>query len=333
MVERLFELVVIIKWAVSRTEACVCDSTALLPQLAGQFGLAHDKLVLIALKRFLSRILSTGEHLNWAKDSLKRVQFCALVREAGRAVDGFLESVLQIVEPTLETGRDYATRFDSLELLFHLAPCLPDPGPLSQKYLDLCLAGMKWRAGRTNESIRRTACLCLSKALAEHKLLHQCLLDSSKTLLASLKGCVEDDRSPQLRVCALQLLKLYFSVLKDQVSTEAIFDLYPLVLSRLDDPEDEVRVFAVDVFARIAVCKSFSFSESTVKYILARFLLHMDDANRVLRERISMLLRLLAREKGWAQVSVQARKSLDKRGTQIQHLHLFEELASIESSN
>lgn len=279
----------------------------MIGRFAGQLDLSKEQITIIALRRFLAVILSTKEFDNWEEFSLKRIQFCALITEAASAAQEFTEQILQVCESTLQVTRDYRTRYDSLEMLFHLVSSISSVGSYSQRLMDLCLLGMKWRPGRANEAIRRASCLTLSKALVQEVLGKDVLLTSSEGLLPVLKGCIEEDRSVQLRVCSLQLLKIYFAKLQNDVDTKTIFELYPLVLSRLDDSDDEVRIFAVDVFAQISACEQFKFSGNTESYIAEQLLLHMDDPNPILRERIFCLLKFLLLEKSYEQVRKLAR--------------------------
>lgn len=318
LIEQFFELVLILKWSASDVQNCSTQIQTLIGRLARQVGLSKEQVIIIALRRFLAVIISTKEFENWEEFSLKRIQFCALITEAASAAQEFTEQVLEVCECTLQVTRDYRTRYDSLEMLFHFVSTISTMEPFSQRLVDLCLLGMKWRPGRANEAIRRAACLTLSKALVQEIVGKDALLHSTEKLLPVLKGCVEEDRSVQLRVCSLQLLKIYFAKLQDDVDSKVIFELYPLVLSRLDDSDDEVRIFAVDVFAQISACKHFKFSENTGTYISEQLLLHMDDPNPILRERIFCLLKFLLLEKSYEQV-----RKLAKEKTEVSN---FKEL-------
>ena len=304
-------MVVIIKWSAIDVSNCVSQTQLLINQFSVQINRKRDDVTAIALRRFLAIIISTEEFKNWEEFSLKRIQFCALINESESSCEEFIEEIFQICESTLEVARDYHTRYDSLEMIYHMIPFISPLDLRSQRFINLILLGMKWRPGRANEAIRRAACLCLSKALLEEKLTKESLLGSSESLLSLLKGCIEDDRSIQLRICSLQLLKIYFAQLQSVVQIEKIFELYPLVLARLDDSDDEVRIFAVDVFAQISACKEFKFSESTGKYIAEQLFLHMDDVNQILRERIYCLLKFLLLEKGYDNVKELAQKNLE----------------------
>ena len=301
-----------LKWVIRESSHCDPEVPLLISHIANILSLSECEVTTTALKRFIAGLLVTKQYQNWNEHSLRRVQFKYLVLEAGQHCSQFAESILEITLSLIQLGNDYTTRFDALETLFHLVREVKNFAQFSQMLIDICVKGMTWKVGKATESIRRAGALTLSQALTSQSVSIESVLDNLTTLMPVVKGCVEEEWSLQLRIVALNLLKILFAELKEKICQETLFKTYPLLLSRLDDSEDSIRIISVDVLGQLIACPAFEFSNSTHEYIVKVLFLHMDDHNQQLRERVFWLLSFLKESKCPEVVTTFAQENLTK---------------------
>jgi hypothetical protein len=232
------------------------------------------------------------EYKQWDEFSLKRAQFTVLILESAKYCQSFLEPILEILNELTDLMKDYKTRYNGYEVLYNLVNHLNDFGVCSPVVIEICLQGISWKVGKPTEAIRRIACLSFTQAIINENISKDALMSQSKKVCSLFKGCIEDEWSVNLRQSGLNFIKILASEIKNELTQEFLYEIYPIVLSRLDDSNDDIRILAVDALGVVINCSNFRFSKSTMEYIISILFLHMDDPNESLRNRIFWLLKL-----------------------------------------
>ncbi len=97
------------------------------------------------------------------------------------------------------------------------------------------------------------------------------------------------DISPRLMAC--YSLKVLFERLIGAFSEQAIHDLYPKLLKRLDDSQDEVRLAICETLVAFYHCGPNSYYSTTlVEYSLDQLFLHLDDTDSRIQDAVSQVI-------------------------------------------
>lgn len=123
------------------------------------------------------------------------------------------------------------------------------------------------------------------------------LLKHLKELISVIKGCLTDDFAPDLRLLSCVLLERILFIIKDGATDEDIHDLYPVMIERLDDSQDDIRIQVSKALKLFISCKLY-FSPSTFEYIVKAVLIHLDDENEQIQLAIFDLLKEMAHHNG-----------------------------------
>jgi dynein assembly factor 5, axonemal len=147
-----------------------------------------------------------------------------------------------------------------------------------------------WHAGRTAESVRTMAMAAL------YALVQGAPEDESRKVVESLMvplGSLIDDQSIATRSYALRIVYYVGPLKYEQLKT-----LAPAMLSRLDDPGNEVREKAAKCLGRLELAKddedSEEFWEALLKQVIATMLIHVESPEINLREGLIESLRKLS---------------------------------------
>lgn len=114
---------------------------------------------------------------------------------------------------------------------------------------------MVWRAGKPSIKIRKAAILVFSKALNRGILESDALHKLYPEILPPLKTCMDDDWAPDLRLSATHFMTLLITALKDHLDQIELSQLYPVLLSRLEDAQDGIRIEITEAIKRFFGCK------------------------------------------------------------------------------
>jgi hypothetical protein len=75
------------------------------------------------------------------------------------------------------------------------------------------------------------------------------------------------------------LLERYLLATSERIGDDELKELYPMLLERLDDSQDPIRLkitAAINVFFS---CRYIKLSESTFDYVISAIFVHFDDNN------------------------------------------------------
>ena len=118
------------------------------------------------------------------------------------------------------------------------------------------IQSMVWRSGKPNTNIRKTAIFIFSKIISGGMIdpgtLHKLFPD----ILAPLKNCLDDDWDADLRQSATRFIKLVIEKLRDELDQIELSGLYQVLLTRLDDARDQIRIDTTNALKAFFSCKN-----------------------------------------------------------------------------
>lgn len=134
---------------------------------------------------------------------------------------------------------------------------------------------------------------------------------------------MDDDWNPDLRFSAMKMMGLVVDYLREHLSDFQISKLYPMILERLDDAQDPIRIQTCEVIKRLFLCtnvrKAFSLlirklgmGEGTIQYIVKTCFIHLDDRKEEIQQAIFGFL-MFASQSHKHIVVEEARKALPKQ--------------------
>lgn len=127
-----------------------------------------------------------------------------------------------------------------------------------------------------------------------------------------VKSCLEEDWGPDLRFAACSLIEKIILVLNAELEGEELRQIYPVLLERLDDAQDQIRIEITKSIIAFFTCKNvknkkffkiyafffqMGFSESILEYIVKGVFVHLDDQNEDIQMSIYNVLRFMAKLK------------------------------------
>lgn len=113
-----------------------------------------------------------------------------------------------------------------------------------------------------------------------------CLFQTGPQILPVLKSCLDDDDATTRNLVCLALQYL-FMALPNSLSDQAVNELYPEILKRLDDSNDLVRRSGCATFIGLLGCaQKDSFKGTPIDYSLDCLFVHLDDPEREIQEAV-----------------------------------------------
>jgi hypothetical protein len=77
-----------------------------------------------------------------------------------------------------------------------------------------------------------------------------------KELIPVIKSCLEEDWGPDLRFAACNLIEKVILVLNSELDGEELRQIYPFLLERLDDAQDQIRIEITKSLIAFFTCKN-----------------------------------------------------------------------------
>lgn len=118
---------------------------------------------------------------------------------------------------------------------------------------------MIWRSGKPNIKIRKASILIFSKILTKGLFPAAELHSIYGDIIAPLKDCLEDDWAADLRMSSVHFLQLLLNTLSKHLDQIELSNLRPLLLTRLDDAQDTIRIEATSAIRSFLQCSNVSF--------------------------------------------------------------------------
>jgi dynein assembly factor 5 len=256
--------------------------------------------------------------LQWTPENAHRAAFEALVRECPRASWQqhhivIADVIIPLVQPPValvkgspeEIAATYAaqrgdlsydgsndngaidTRLGMLALLETLLRTGSSDWECG-KYISACcdllvekaiIPNLVWRAGRVESVARKvtlTTCYGLLKAGA---ISPEALYRHAPHLVPLLASEIEDNDSSSRHLGCL-CLNIIFERLKGGFGEQAVHDLYPRLLKRLDDSDDVIRMAICTTFKSFMTCApKDAYRGTMIGYTLDQLFIHLDDSD------------------------------------------------------
>jgi len=123
---------------------------------------------------------------------------------------------------------------------------------------------------------------------------------------------MNDDWAPDLRLASCILMEKILEYLKDLLTDFELKDIYPILLERLDDPQDAIRIEITKSLSSFLKSKQLRMSPSIFEYLIKAIIVHLDDQNEQIQLAIFSLLKI-ASEMDPKLVLDEGRKSVAKQ--------------------
>lgn len=115
---------------------------------------------------------------------------------------------------------------------------------------------MLWRSGKPNIKIRKAAILVFTKLLKTKHFPSEDLHSIYPNIIAPLKDCLEDDWAADLRLTSIHFCQLLVAELSDRLDQIELSNLRTLLLTRLDDAQDSIRIETTSTIRAFLSCKN-----------------------------------------------------------------------------
>lgn len=115
---------------------------------------------------------------------------------------------------------------------------------------------MVWRSGKPNIKIRKASILIFSKLLTKGLFPPSDLHPIYGEIIAPLKDCLEDDWAADLRLSSVHFCQLLVNNLNSHLDQIELSNLRPLLLTRLDDAQDTIRIEVTSAIRAFLSCQN-----------------------------------------------------------------------------
>lgn len=252
-------------------------------------------------------------HNHWKRNTADRFAFDTYVKQAGDFLnfdsgENWIR-ILEIVSDCTEANKDIEMRMDMIILIENLITNAGQNSPESSlSYFSdfileqILLPASIWRAQRPNYNVRKGAIISIIKLFQYNLVDKNTVVKYFSNLVSVLKSSLEDDWDCELRNISIKLLlRLFERNIQDNykycyLGEEELRELYPLMLKRLDDAQDENRKLVSKVFELFftVIRDRVKMSDSTVEYIIQTAFIHLDDNKIEIRKSIYDFLKVFA---------------------------------------
>jgi hypothetical protein len=263
--------------------------------------------------------------VQWTPTSAHRAAFEALVRECPRAAWQqhavvIKEVIIPLVQPPLnlvkgtpeEIASTYAaqrgdlsydgtnedgsvdTRLGMLALLETLLRTGSADWECSTHISACCdvliekafIPNLVWRAGRVEGVARKVTLTATYGLLKAGAIGPQSLYKHAPHIVPLLASEIEDQDASARHLGCL-CLAIIFERLKGGFGEQAVLDIYPRLLKRLDDSDDVIRVAVCDTFKSFMLCAPKEVYRGTmITYSLDQLFIHLDDPDPKIQKSI-----------------------------------------------
>jgi len=268
-----------------------------MDHLATLVGRSRRELYEEHLRRRLEDLLLGADAELWEERSPKRHVLETLLRNAGAAVSEHVPSLLPVLaRQSSPEDASASARVDLLGLVHFLIN--EEDEALTEalrKHSSELLQGVlipncTWRAGQSNNKIRKGGMVCIHSLLRRHLVPASILNEAFVDLMPVLKACLDDSWSPDNRMIACLVMSCTMADLQAEINGEQLREIYPELLKRLDDSNDKIRVAVCEALACFFKCLPHNWSRTLFEYILRTLFVHLDDPNIEIQQGIYAVL-------------------------------------------
>ncbi|XP_069558910.1 dynein axonemal assembly factor 5-like isoform X2 [Brachyistius frenatus] len=238
----------------------------------------------------------------WSCYSPQRLQLHIIVIQSGPVIGEFLSQLMPLLHSCLQPDRDPEIRMSIFtmiaKLLLDANSTLDSQGHFrdeSEKFLcDIVLPNLVWRAGRTAAAVRTSALSCLLALLHGGAITPGQLLCLDEKLSPQVLSALEED-SQMSRLLACRSLSAILGLIGTSLHHEALIKIYPELLKRLDDSNEEVRGVALQAVGLwlSSLPKNYNPELCTphLQFLFQKLLLHLDDPDSSVQDQVLEILK------------------------------------------
>jgi len=275
----------------------------LLEKVASMIKQPISELYAIHLESHMDDLLGeSATKKRWSDSSPKAHILDALMRRSSTTkaanFDRYFARLVPVLACQAAQEASPHRRCDLLGLVHYL---LSEPELREQlkKYslalvMDVLLPNAIWKPGQSNNKIRKGALLCIHSTYEAEILQAEDIVKTIQPeILPILKSALDDSWAPDNRLVACMIIsRILDNLLKANyaVPGDMLRDIYPELLKRMDDSNDEIRKKVCETFTTFFKCLPPRWSDSLYEYIIHALFIHLDDPNSQLQNAVYQAL-------------------------------------------
>ncbi len=169
----------------------------------------------------------------------------------------------------------------------------------SSEYIikEILLPNLIWRVGRVEATIRKVALACTYAILKAGAVKTESLFKIATDIVPVLVSHLDDmESTPRLMACLG--LAVIFERLRTFFSDQSIREMYPKIIARLDDSNDDVRIAVCTTLQKFFVCgtSKHCYTGTLIDYMLDQLFIHLDDPNPTIQDAVFAAICVAANE-------------------------------------
>ena len=142
---------------------------------------------------------------------------------------------------------------------------------------EIIVKNLVWRAGRVEGTVRKVTLAAVHALLRAGSIKPNALYKMAPQLVPIITTQMDDSETSMRHIAAL-CLNVIFERLKGAFGHQAVTELYPTLVKRLDDSNDEVRIQSCRALgAFMSASSEGAFSGTALDYTLDQLFIHLDD--------------------------------------------------------
>jgi len=149
-----------------------------------------------------------------------------------------------------------------------------------------------WRVGRVEATVRKVTLAVTHALLRAGAVKPATLYEVAGELVPQITSQMDDHETSVRHISAL-CLNVVFERLRGAFGHQAVSELYPMLIKRLDDSNDEVRVQACKALgAFMAAASPGAYSGTALDYTLDQLFIHLDDPDSTIQAVVYEVIRV-----------------------------------------
>ncbi|XP_034396317.1 dynein assembly factor 5, axonemal-like [Cyclopterus lumpus] len=244
----------------------------------------------------------SGSVNTWSSYSPQRLQLHIIVIQSGPVIGEFVGPLMPLLFSCLHPDRDPEMRMSIFtmlaKLLLDATNTLDSKGRFrdeSERFLsDVLLPNLVWRAGRIAAAVRTSALSCLLALLHGGATTPGQLLCLEEKLRSQVLSALEED-SQVGRLLACRSLSVILRLIGTNLHPEALNQIYPALLKRLDDSSEEVRGVALQALGLWLSGLTQDYHPELcaphLQLLFQQLLLHLDDPDVSVQDQVLEVLK------------------------------------------
>ena len=142
---------------------------------------------------------------------------------------------------------------------------------------NIVCGSLVWRVGRVEATVRKVTLAVTHALLRAGAVKPKILYDVAGELVPQITSQMDDNETSVRHISAL-CLHVIFERLRGAFGYQAVSELYPMLIKRLDDSNDDVRIEACRALgAFMAAASAGAYAGTALDYTLDQLFIHLDD--------------------------------------------------------